>query len=221
MDTAGNKGAVAKISSEVITDMVGDAPVTTTIANSKTIDVDYLYALKTLGDDEFAAGTTEANASVRVLLTENIVVETTADDSGAWSVNAQDFGVSIDEDNKITLGTAVGDGTTTVILADDQSYTLGVEIRDVAGNTSAITNTTYTVNTPGIVVSESNNVITISGTATGKLMVDVDASGNATLSRLNDSGETFTTTTTVSNFYDKQLKGTDSGTPSYTKISDV
>ena len=221
VDTAGNKGAVAKISSEVITDMVGDAPVTTTIANSKTIDVDYLYALKTLGDDEFAAGTTEANASVRVLLTENIVVETTADDAGAWSVNAQDFGVSIDADNKITLGTAVGDGTTTVILADDQSYTLGVEIRDVAGNTSAIANTTYTVNTPGIVVSESNNVITISGTATGKLMVDVDASGNATLSRLNDSGETFTTTTTVSNFYDKQLKGTDSGTPSYTKISDV
>ena len=109
----------------------------------------------------------------------------------------------IDADNKITIGA----GATAVTLADDQSYTLSVAVTDVAGNLSSVASKTYTVDTPGLVVSESGGVISISGTATGKLMVSVNSSGTATFSRLNDSGETFTSTTTVSNFYDKQLKG--------------
>ncbi|MDA9795972.1 hypothetical protein N9C22_06970, partial [Paracoccaceae bacterium] len=70
-------------------------------------------------------------------------------------------------------------------------------------------------------IEESGNVVTVSGTATGKLEVSVDASGVATFARYDASGEKFTATTTVSDFYDKQLKGVSTGPSSSTAINEI
>ena len=96
-----------------------------------------------------------------------------------------------------------------------------MQITDVAGNLSSLVNQSYSVDTPGVKITESNGVVIVSGTATEKLEVSVNSSGVATFARSNASGDKFTTTTTVSNFYDKQLTGVTDGTPSYTAIHDI
>ena len=209
LDKAGNEGAVAKISSQVVTDMVGNTAVVTNIGNSNTIDLDFLYALKTSGEDVLASGTAEVGASVKVSLSADLHHTVTATD-GTWSVNASSFHPSVNTDNEITFGS----GSSALTLADNSTNTMSVEITDLAGNVSSVATKTYTVDTPGLKISESNNVVTVSGTATGKLEVSVDASGVATFARYNASGEKFTATTTVSDFYDKQLKGVTQGDPS-------
>ncbi|MDA8740268.1 Ig-like domain-containing protein, partial [Rhodobacteraceae bacterium] len=217
LDAAGNTSSAAKVASQVITDMVGDAPVISNIGNSNTIDLDFLYALKTSGEDVLITGTAEANASVKVMLSTSLTHTTTANSSGNWSINASDFSASVNADNEITFGS----GSSAIALVDNQTYNVAVEITDVAGNVSSAAGGSYTVDTPGIKITETGNKVTVSGTATEKLEVSVNSSGVATFARSNASGDNFTTTTSVSNFYDKQLTGVTQGTPSFTAIHDI
>ena len=214
-DVAGNT-SVASATKIVATDLVGASPTVSLLANSGTLDLDYLDAMKTSGEDVFASGTAENGATVTVSLTPTIEATTTADASdGSWSINVSDLTPSISTDNVITVGA----GTDTLSLAHGSDYTVSVKIQDVAGNTSPTVTETLTIDTPPlkVTVNDTTGVVTVAGTATGKLEVTVAADGTATFARYDAAGTTKSTITDiVADFYGKQFVGT-----TYNSLTDL
>ena len=214
-DVAGNT-SVASATKIVTTDLVGASPTVSVLANSGTLDLDYLDAMKTSGEDVFASGTAENGATVTVSLAPTIEATTTADAStGAWSINVSDFTPSISTDNVITVGA----DPDTLSLAHGSDYTVSVKIQDVAGNTSSTVTETLTIDTPPlkVTVNDTTGVVTVAGTATGKLEVTVAADGTATFARYDAAGTTKSTITdTVADFYGKQFVGT-----TYNSLTDL